>query len=461
MTNNVNLREAALDILIEVNEKEQFVHVVLSDALKKYQYLEKNERAFISRLVRGTVEHKITLDYVIDHVSKVPVKKMKPLIRNIIRMSAYQIMYMDSVPDSAACNEAVKLAGKRGFATLKGFVNGVLRNIIRELPKIDTGAFSSVKYSMPEYLCHKLEDNFGKVTAELIMQDFLNERKLCVFSNPKLVSAADLMRTLTDEGVGVTAAPYVDGAFYISNVNFLEDLKSFQKGYFHIQDVSSMLAVDMALDEDMKTVVDVCAAPGGKSIFASMKLNENAGIISRDLTYPKVEMILDNINRLGIRNIDAQVWDALELDEKLVGQADLVIADLPCSGIGIIGRKPDIKYNITEEKCNELAMLQRRILDVVTKYVKPGGYIMYSTCTLNPFENEFNVRYIESLGFKATDLRGRLPKELIASAGYADERYGIGAKEKLINEAEHGYVNLIPGIYDCDGFFMAKLRKDC
>lgn len=460
MTNNVNLREVALDILIEVNEKEQFVHLLLADALKKHQHLEKNERAFLSRLVRGTVERRITLDYVIDSVSKVPVKKMKPLIRNLMRMSVYQLMYMDSVPDSAVCNEAVKLAGKRGFGTLKGFVNGVLRNVIRQLPNMDYQNDLSVKYSMPEFVCDKLSNSFGRTTAELIMQDFLGEKKLCVFTNLLHVSAPEVKGALQDEGINVKDAPYVENAFYLSGINYVEELKSFKRGYFQIQDLSSMLAVDMAVESGMKDVVDVCAAPGGKSIFAAVKLGKEANIISRDLTYPKVEMILDNVNRLGIHNVDAQVYDALDLDEELIEKADLVIADLPCSGMGIIGRKPDIKYNLSKEKCDGLATLQRQILDVVCRYVKPGGYIMYSTCTLNPDENERNMEYIKEKGFVASDLSDKLPKALTASAKYADEQYSIGAYDKLVNEAKQGYINLIPGVYDCDGFFMAKLRKE-
>lgn len=457
MTNNVNLREISLDILMEINEKDQYVHILLSEALTKYQYLEKKERAFISRLVRGTIERRITLDYCLNHVSKVPVNKMKPLIRNLLRMSAYQLIYMDKAAEHVVCDEAVKLAKKRGFSGLTGFVNGVLRNLIRQLPTMNLDENLSVKYSVPEWMAGFLSKKYSKETAEVIFESFLTDKNMSVMVNTLKLSKEELTDKLSKEGVKVATAPYVENALYVSDINYLEKLDSFVNGELYIQDISSQIAMNLAgITEGMK-IIDVCAAPGGKSIMASLIMKGTGEVISRDLTDSKTSLICDNIDRLGIDNITVQVYDAAKLDEELIESADLVIADLPCSGLGIVGRKPDIKYNMTPEKMHELADLQKQILSVVTKYVKPGGMIQYSTCTLDPYENEDNFKYIESLGFTGVNLaEGKVYEGLKESAKNAGDKY----LTKLETEAKNGYITLIPGIYECDGFFVSRLRKD-
>lgn len=455
MTNTINEREIALDILMEVNEKEQYIHVLLNDALRKYQYLEKNERAFISRLVKGTMERRLTLDYVINQVSSVRVNKMKPLIRNLMRMSVYQMMYMEQVPVSAVCNEAVKLAKKRKFTNLSGFVNGVLRNISRQLPQIKLPDDLSIKYSVPQELVGVLEASYGRETVELIFESFLKENKVSAITNTVKISKKELVNRLKSQGITVEDAPYVEDAFILSDYNYIDDIEEFSAGMFQIQDISSMLAGVIASPAKDSTVLDVCAAPGGKSIFAALMMSGTGHVISRDVSERKTGQIEENVERLGLSNIDVEVSDAAVHNIEDEDMADMLIADLPCSGIGIIGRKPDIKYNVSRDKIDGIIQLQRKILDSIYSDVKHGGYIVYSTCTLNSQENEENVRYIKSKGFEAVDITASLPEKLIDDAKRAGKHY----YDKLIKDAADGMLTLIPGVYECDGFFVAKLKR--
>lgn len=455
MTNTINEREIALDILMEINEREQYIHVLLNDALRKYQYLEKNERAFITRLVKGTMERRMTLDYVINQVSSVRVNKMKPLIRNLMRMSVYQMMYMEQVLVSAVCNEAVKLAKIRHFTNLSGFVNGVLRNISRQLPTMELPDDYSVRYSVPQELVDMLKASYGEETMKLILESFLEDSKVSAVVNTIKITKAELMERLSKQGIDVIDAPYVENAFIMSDYNYLEEIPEFIDGMFQIQDISSMLAGMIASPVKDSTVIDVCAAPGGKSIFAALMMEGTGHVISRDVSEKKTEQIDENVQRLGLDNISVETADALEhylADEE---RADMLLADVPCSGLGIIGRKPDIKYNVSCEKLDGIVRLQRNILDSVCSYVKHGGYLVYSTCTLNPKENEENVRYIIEKGFAPVDITELLPGSLVNDAKKAGEKY----LDKLNGDAARGMLTLIPGVYECDGFFVAKLKR--
>ena len=390
MTDSVNLRAVVLDILMEINEKGEFSHLLINNALTKYQYLDKNKRAFISRLSLGTIENRIELDYIIDQFSKTPVRKMKPLIRNICEMSVYQIIYMDNIPDSAVCNEAVKLAAKRGFTGLKGFVNGVLRNIARNKDNItypdrnkDIEQYLSVKYSMPLWIVKMWHSQLGIDKTEKILAGFKQEKKTYVRCNTAKAPVEEIKRILSQENVSVADVEGIPYALEIKDYDYIAGLKSFRDGLYQIQDISSMTAGYMTGFKAGDTVIDVCAAPGGKSVNAAISVGTDGKVYSRDVSDYKAGLIEENISRLGLNNIEVQVKDALVMDESMREKADVVIADLPCSGLGVMGRKPDIRYNITEDKLVSLKELQQSILSVVQAYVKQGGIMMYSTCTIN------------------------------------------------------------------------------
>lgn len=417
MTDSVNLRAIVLDILMEVNEKGEFSHLLINNALTKFQYLDKNKRSFITRVTLGTIENKIELDYIIDQFSKTPVRKMKPLIRNLCEMSVYQIVYMDNIPDAAVCNEAVKIATKRGFAGLKGFVNGVLRNISRNKDNItypdsstNINEYLSIKYSMPLWIIQMWTEQLGMDKTKQVLEGFRQNKKTYIRCNTLKASVENIISILEKEDVRVNKVAGIPYALEIEDYDHITALKSFNDGLYQIQDISSIMAGYLTGFNEGDTVIDVCAAPGGKSINAGISVGKSGKVYSRDVSDYKAGLIEDNIKRLGIDNIVVQVHDALEKDTSMVGKADVVIADLPCSGLGIIGRKPDIKYNTDKDKLDSLVKLQREILSVVYDYVKPGGVLMYSTCTINSEENEANADWIcDTFGYEKEEYRQMLP----------------------------------------------------
>lgn len=441
MTKSVDGRELVLDILMEVLEHNGHSHVVLRQALNKYQYLEKPERAFISRVTEGTLEYLIQIDYILNEYSKVKVNKMKPLIRNLMRMCVYQILYMDRIPDSAVCNEAVNLAVKRKFQGLKGFVNGVLRTIVREKNNL-TFPDDSIRYSVPKWLYEMWKEKYDEETLRRMLQSFLENSRLTVRCNLYKASREQIVASLQQQGVTVTVTEYIPEMLHLKDIDYLEQLEAFNNGWIQVQDVSSALVGKAANPRVGDYVIDVCGAPGGKSLHIADLLDGTGHVDVRDLTDYKVQMIQESIERTGFTNIKPKVWDALIFDETSAEKADVVIADLPCSGLGIIGKKPDIKQKMTPEILEELAGLQRDILKVVQQYVKPGGILIYSTCTISKQENEDNAAwFLREFAFEPVNLQGRLG-------------------EKLKEESEKaGYVQLLPGIHPCDGFFLVAFKK--
>lgn len=398
MIKEMNVRELALEVLLEI-EKGEKSHLILRSVLEKYQYLTKQERAFLTRVTEGTVERRLELDYIINQYSKVKVKKMKPVIRNLLRLAVYQMKYMDNVPDSAACNEAVKLAVKRGFGNLRGFVNGVLRNIARNLDHIEypekeqTIPYLSVMYSMPEWIVKMWVSDYGREKTEEILQNFYIERPTTIRVNENQISKVALMDKLEREGVKVEEHPFLQSALLISNYDYLGALDSFLEGDFQVQDAASIQVAESAEIKEDDYIIDVCAAPGGKALHAAQILNGTGFVEARDLTEYKVSLIRENIWRMGFTNIEAVQQDATIYDEVSEAKADVVIADLPCSGLGVLAKKTDLKYKMTPETEKEVAELQRQILKTVHRYVKPGGTLIYSTCTICKSENEENAKW--------------------------------------------------------------------
>lgn len=431
-------REIVLEALL-LHDKGEYADKIIKSILDKYSYLERFERGFINRVFLGTVERRLSLDFILNHYSTVKVNKQKPVIRAILRMSTYQILFMEQIPDSAAINEAVKLAKKKKFNGLTGFVNAVLRQVSRNKDNIDSlfdelkgdeVKLFSAKYSCPEWLCKHYISELGQKTAEEILINSLIDRKICARTNLSLISTDALIDKLNKEGA---VCERIDGfdAFYVTVSEGLSYLESFNEGLFCIQDLSSQRIVNdevKARLKDAELVIDVCAAPGGKTChIADMAklIKSKAKIISRDLTDLKVEKIEENIDRCGFDNVSTCVWDALTEDESLIEKADIVIADVPCSGLGVIGRKVDIKYRVQPEDLFSLSMLQRDIISVVSKYVKSGGMLIFSTCTVNKLENSENAKWIEE----------SLPFSLVS-------------EEKLINDNP-----------DYDGFYIARFVK--
>ncbi len=478
-----NEREIVLDALTEINEKGGYFHIVMGRVLEKYSYLPPRSRHFIRRLCADCVSQQIYVDYCINAFSKTKTEKMKPLIREIMRMGAAQILLMNKVPDHAAVGECVKLAKKRGFAGLSGFVNGVLRNLARNKDKIrlpdkkkEPERYLSIKYSVPEWivmyvgessnvLMHGqlsdrhdetaekdknanvksaenidgLKKNTGTIydIAEMILSGMTVQRKMSVrFSERADENGIQhLLHKMQEQGIEPKQSEKLAYAYFLDRVDRTDEIPGLAEGLIYPQDIGSMMVVEMAGIRAGDQIVDVCAAPGGKTMHAADKLkalesgqegSKNCGsVLSCDKSDAKAALIEENLRRCGYDNVKCCVHDATVLDHALEEKADVVIADLPCSGLGVIARKPDIRYRITRQDIQDLASLQKQILQTVYRYVKPGGTLMYSTCTITREENEDNRDWI------LANLPFTLEDEL----------------------------RLTPGIDGTDGFYIAKLKR--
>ncbi len=413
-------------MLVETLEKGGFSHLVVKDTFSALN-LNGSERAFVTRLFTGVLERLILIDYIINAYSKTNTQKMKPVIKNLLRLSVYQLFYMDSVPDHAAINEAVQLAKKKGFGGLTGFVNGVLRNIRRG--GIPENLPENVKSCVPKWLYEKMVQQEGKEVAEGFFNACLEpENNVSARLNLRKAEKEEILNSLKKDGCNAEEDVEINEAVYLHGFEKLTELKAYKNGWIFIQDISSMNigieAENVFAGKKPKLILDVCAAPGGKSTHLAEKFPE-ARILSRDLTDAKTKWIEENIQRLGLDNVECQVWDARKLDETLIKKADLVIADLPCSGLGVIGNKPDIKWRVKEKDLKELEQLQKSILSIVQSYVKTEGILIYSTCTVNQGENSENVRWFTE----------NYPFELV--------------KEK----------HFLPGREKSDGFYIAILKR--
>ena len=393
MTTKVNERALVLEMLLAVNEEGQYSHLVLRDVLDKYQYLGKQERAFLTRLMEGTLERQLTLDYVIDQFSKTRVKKMKPLIRNLMRMSVYQIMYMDSVPDSAVCNEAVKLARKRGFSGLSGFVNGVLRSVARGWREVRFPNLS-VTYSMPEWIVDIWTENYGEEKTRQILEGLTAENRLTIRTNLSAVTPEELVNKLKSEGVTVHAVPELPYAFEISGLDYLAGLKSFKEGLFYVQDVSSMLVAETAAPKKNDYVIDVCAAPGGKATELGAKLQGEGVLAANDISNSRAKGLLKNIEVFGIGNVLVLSEEPGKMESYFTEYFDKILIDAPCSGEGMFRKDKKMVSAWEEHGPDFFCNIQKSIILQAARMLKQGGMMLYSTCTFDPKENEQVIEHL-------------------------------------------------------------------
>jgi len=465
-----NTRELVLDILLTLEREGGFEGKLIKAVLDKYNYLDQRDKAFIKRLAEGTIERRIELDYYIDHFSNTPIRKMKPLVRCLMRMSAYQIIYMDSVPDSAACNEACKLAQKRKFANLKGFVNAVLRNLSRNkqtlsLPDFeeDPTKFLSVKYSMPEWIVDMWLSEYGCEVVNRLLAGLLDIHPVSVRFSTHLSDEErrKLVGNIEKQGAVLAQSRYLPYIYTAENVDNVSELPGFSEGLFTIQDVSSALSVEAAGITEDDFVMDICAAPGGKSILASEKAGH---VLSRDISEEKLDLINDNLSRMNVVNVTSEVFDATFTDEKYTEKADVLIMDVPCSGLGVAGRKRDIKYHVTPDGISSLNELQKNIVKHSWQYVKPGGILIYSTCTINRTENEDMVKWIvDNFPFEPVyvgeSIPDKLNQELREIRSYIPMPLNAGEENDSETEIYKCCVQLLPGFNSSDGFFFARLRR--
>jgi len=393
----MNSREAALKVLYDVDFNDAYTNTALNMIIKEAELAPK-DKALLSEIVYGVLKNRLKLDYVITCFSKVRLKKISPWVLNILRIGIYQIFFLDRIPDSAACNECVKLAKRYSNKGGIGFVNGLLRNVIRKKDSLkfpiyndDKLKYFSVKYSFPEWIVKKLICQYGEEKAEKFMFESNLPHRTDIRVNKLKTTPLDLSECLKQKGIENIISERAENLISVdANIN-LTTLEEYNKGLFSLQNSSSKKAVDILNPKSGETIIDVCAAPGGKSCAAAEIMGNNGRVLSYDL-YDHKKMLIENAaKRLGIDIISANVGDASVFNKELFKKADRVIIDAPCSGIGVIHKKPDIKWKRKEEDISELKSIQNAILNNASKYVKPGGVLLYSTCTVFKEENEDNI----------------------------------------------------------------------
>lgn len=383
-------RLTAVKLLLKMESSASYSNILLDSALSE-QGLSEREKAFAAALFYGVTERKLTLDYIIEQNSRIPFKKLEKEAVAVLRAGYYQLLYMPSVPESAAVNESVKLCRKLKAFGAEGFVNGMLRSFIRNGKQIsfeglDEVKTLSLKYSCPEWIAAKWLREYGEENAIRSMEASLGAPPLYARVNSTKITDDELVNLLKKEHVKAERNPRLNGCIKLEKAGEIEQLDAFKAGLFHVQDVSSQLCCLTLRPIVNETVIDICAAPGGKTFTMAELMGNNGRLLSLDLYDARVNLIAEGAKRLGLRIVEPRQNNAVKFSEELP-LADRVLCDVPCSGLGVIRRKPEIKYK-TEEEFEELPRLQRAILEVSSRYVKEGGTLVYSTCTLSRAEND-------------------------------------------------------------------------
>lgn len=431
-----NTRLTAYNALLKVEKDGAYSNLTLDAFLTKTKF-DARDKSFVSALFYGVIERKITLDYNISLYLSKPLKKLKKEVLVLLRLGAYQILYMDKVPSSAAVNESVKLSKKCGQNYASGLINAVLRKVDSQGLKLpvreDTAEYLSVKYSCNKWICEKWLRQFGYDVTVGILESAQGSPDLFIRVNTTKISADLLSDLLEKEGIVCEKTPLDNALKIILGGKAVEDLDEYKKGYFHVQDLASQYCAK-ALDAKKGDVVfDLCSAPGGKAYTTAENMENSGKVLCFDIHSHRVELIEKGAKRLGLDIIKGAVSDATVYKEE-IGFADRVLCDVPCSGLGIIRRKPEIKYK-SEDEVASLPQVQYTILTNGARYVKNGGKLVYSTCTLSEDENE---KICERFLSEHKDFKPLRPLEEIT---------------------DDYFVNLLPHKNRTDGFFIACFEK--
>ena len=429
----MKLRTKAFDILLRVIKDGAYSNLEIASSLKGFT---SSEKAFITRLVYGTISYKIQADYIISKFSNKPVEKIDSEVLIMLESAIYQKFYMDSVPDYALISESVNLTRYCKKSSASGFVNGVLRKVVKynldlsDIPE-NTAYYYSIKYSLEKEFCMLIMKQYGEYAEEI----FIKSKSV-----PAFTARVNNLKITTDEFIKrVDAGKCLvcpDVVKFNKGINVSND-EMFKKGYYYPQDEASALAAFVLNPKENDVVIDMCAAPGGKTTYLAQIMNNKGKILAFDLFSHKVNIINETATRLGVNIIQAEVQDSTEYNPEYIELADKILVDAPCSGYGIIRKKPELKFNT-----GNLPEIQLKILNNAAKYLKPGGEMVYSTCTLNKEENIENVKRFlkENPNFKFEDINDFLNCNSFKISG-------------------NGWVQILPGEYDMDGFFIAKFKK--
>lgn len=438
-----NARQVAFEALLKVHKDGAYSNLVVDSLLKEHPELDERDKAFVCNIVYGTLDRLILIDYNLGLYLNQPVRKLRPELHTILRMGTYQLLFMDKVPSRAAVNESVNLAKVNKSKFAASMVNAVLRRVsdnglrLPESSENDPN-FLAIKYSCPEWLISLWIDAYGFDNAIMLAEKALEAPPVVIRANTTKISADELIWKLAEEGVISQKTDIAPDALILSNTGSVDELLAYNEGLFHAQDLASQICCKALDAKEGETVFDLCSAPGGKAFTIAETMNNKGVLRAFDIYQSRVDLIKSGAERLGLTNVFTYLSDASIYNENY-GLADRVLCDVPCSGLGIIRRKPEIRFK-SREDIDNLPELQYRILCNAIRYLKDGGRLVYSTCTLNPKENsEVCDRFLqEHPEFSAISLFPELP------------RYGEGDK----------YLTLMPHLHSTDGFFVAAFVKN-
>lgn len=442
----INPREVAAEAMMQIMAEGAYNTVALRRLLRQNGAMQKQEKAFVTEIVNGTLRNIAYIDYVIGQFSNTKIQKIKPWLLAVLRTAVYQILFL-TVPDNAACNEAVKLANERGYKGLSGFVNGLLRTIAREkqnitLPEKNTAEYLHIVYSHPLWLVKMWIAYYGYAQTEALCKANNISPDVTIRINTTQTNQTALQEMLEKEQISVQKGVLCENALHLTKTADLTKSMSFQNGLFHVQDESSQLAAAALAPKSGQKILDICAAPGGKSFTIAQMMENKGEVVARDIYAHKVDLIAEGAKRLGLSIVHTEVHDATVFVEKDKEAFDAVLADVPCSCLGLLRKKPDIRLKKDGSEIDNLIPIQRKILEQAAMYVKTGGVLLYSTCTLSKKENEKNVEWFlqNHPEYTLEDMTPYLPKQ-------------------MADMGKQGYLTVFPHIHHTDGFFIARLKK--
>ncbi|MCC0701659.1 16S rRNA (cytosine(967)-C(5))-methyltransferase RsmB [Clostridioides sp. ES-S-0049-02] len=439
----MDAREIGFKVLCDIEKNNNYSNIAINKHFKNLE-ISDMDRGLATELIYGVVENKYYLDYIINKLSKIKVKKMSTYVKIFLRMGTYQILFLNSISDYAAVNETVKLSKKYDKKS-SGFINAILRNEIRnkdtimDITEEDSVKYLSIKYSYNSWIIKNWIENFGQEFTEDLLEANNEKPSIYIRTNTLKISREELIEKLNEKGIMCLKVPMVEEAIKVEKLKNIENNELFKAGLFTIQDISSMIVGKVINPKEDSLILDVCSAPGGKSTHLATLMNNTGQVIARDIFEHKLKLIKATVNRLGLKNVCVEGFDASEIDENSINKFDYVLADVPCSGLGIIRRKPEIKYK-QEEELEDITSIQKKILENASKYVKIGGTLVYSTCTVQDMENiNIITSFIEEYNnFELTP---------------------IDTVNVDLDNQDKGYLKIYPNIHGIDGFFIAKLKR--
>lgn len=456
-TRKLSARDVALNVLTDVEVEGSYSNLKLNQALIQAN-LERSDAGLATELVYGTMAHLNTIDYFLDQLVTKGVQKLQPWVRSLLRMSFYQLYYLDRIPAHAAVNEAVNIAKQRGHQGVSGMINGVLRSVIRQLDELSipeglpAAQRISLQYSHPQWMVKRWIKQYGEETTEQICMSNNEPPAVSVRVNTFRISREEMMRTLNEAGYYAQPSAVAPDGILVGGSGNMALTDWYRDGLISIQDESSMLVAEAVQPQPGMNVLDCCAAPGGKTAHMAEKMKDQGRIVANDIHDHKRKLIDDQAERLHLNVIETAIGDALTLvDRYPAASFDRILLDAPCSGLGVIRRKPDLKWNKSPQDIQDISELQQQLIQQVSTLLKPGGILVYSTCTIEYSENEYVVRrFLEhNSDFEPADTPLNPLKEA------AQQR---GSSGKKSNESSIG-LQILPHDYHSDGFYIAALRR--